>query len=276
MLDDGYAQGFKLYPIALSGRVPVKISPTSEEIKQGDLIGPSSELGKARKVSEGFIVGRALETWNPGRGQKTIKVFVNPIFVSNLAEVNEAGDIKLAQDLVNPGYYQIQDKNGNLVTKLSGLTNFIVDNIKAGAIEATNITVSGGQFIAENIKAGYAEIASLVSPSIKTSEIKSLDGERDIAIQIGTRDESLGTSGFGKLLVKNRTGEIVASVDEVGNATFSGQLASESLKTNDASIAGELRADRIVANDIVGLDTMTREEIEALLREAESGQGLLS
>ena len=284
-------------PIALSGRVPVKVASSSDVINVGDYLTTSSEPGRAMKAMQsGRIIGQALESWTPGKGKKSVVVFVNNTFYLADNPLNANGDILLTKDPQNPGYYQLKDTNGNLIDKLSGISSLIADSIKTGAIETGDLIVNGTNFVAQNIKVGYAEIQNLVSPTIRTQDIKPLQGQEDVAINIGDPTQP---SGFGKLLVKNSQGKIVAQVDEAGNvytegdisarsATFSGELASDSLTTNDASIAGELRADRIVANEIVGLDAkladiqanrisgISREEIEELLKEAESDQGLLA
>ncbi len=53
--------------VGLSGRVPVKIAPDSAPIQAGDLLTSSSTYpGMATKATQpGFIVGKALERWNP-------------------------------------------------------------------------------------------------------------------------------------------------------------------------------------------------------------------
>ncbi|KKW09824.1 MAG: hypothetical protein UY48_C0052G0003 [Candidatus Gottesmanbacteria bacterium GW2011_GWB1_49_7] len=75
-------EGVNAYAIALTGRVPVKVNQNSLPIVQGDFIGASSELGKGQKISSGFIVGRALESWTSNSGKDTVEIFVNPIYVN--------------------------------------------------------------------------------------------------------------------------------------------------------------------------------------------------
>ncbi|KKT21970.1 MAG: FG-GAP repeat protein, partial [Parcubacteria group bacterium GW2011_GWB1_43_8b] len=282
------------YPVALAGRVPVKISASSEAITPGDYLTTSTDSGMAMKATgNGRVIGQALEPWSANSGKETITVFINNSWYENLGSLNAEGDIKLAEDPQNPGYKELKDRDGNLIDKLSGITSLIVDHVYA-----TTLDVAG------NIKAGYIEVNQLISDqvvsrSVKTQEIVPLEGEKDVAIKIGnSTSTSLSTSGsstspepsgFGKLLVQNSEGETVASIDEKGNAQFNGQVISNELSvTSDATISGELRADRIVANEIVGLDAkladikantvsgMTREEVEALLNEAESNQYLLT
>ena len=256
------------YPIALAGRVPVKISQNSGPIIPGDYLTTSPEPGLAMKSqSNGRVIGQALEPWSPGSGKDLITVFINNSWFEPLGTLTDSGDIKLAEDMQNEGYQKLIDKDGNLIDKLSGLTKIITDGFTAFQGTVDRMLVKVG----------------LVSPQVLTKEIKPLDGEKDIAIQIGDPNQP----SFGKLLLKNSSGKTVASVDEIGNvytegdisarsATFSGKLASDSLKTNEASIAGELRVGKVIADEVVSQNSLTREEIEGLLAEVEANQTLLA
>ncbi len=63
--------------LALSGRVPVKIDPSSPPITIGDFLTSSSKPGYAQKATKaGYTIGKALENWTPGNGT-TIEAFVN-------------------------------------------------------------------------------------------------------------------------------------------------------------------------------------------------------
>ncbi|MCC7522980.1 hypothetical protein IT407_04265, partial [Candidatus Uhrbacteria bacterium] len=66
------------YPIALSGRVPTKVSSINGTIKAGDPLAPTTIPGVAAKaVQTGPIVGLALEDFDSADVGK-IEVFVNP------------------------------------------------------------------------------------------------------------------------------------------------------------------------------------------------------
>jgi len=68
-------------PVALSGRVPVKISSTSASIKSGDFLTSSTDSGKAMKAeSSGMMIGKALEDWNPSSGKSSILMFINTTY----------------------------------------------------------------------------------------------------------------------------------------------------------------------------------------------------
>ena len=64
-------------PVALNGRVPVKISNSSEAINAGDYITTSAENGKAEKATKaGEVIGKALTSWTPNSGQDTVMIFI--------------------------------------------------------------------------------------------------------------------------------------------------------------------------------------------------------
>jgi hypothetical protein len=64
-------------PIALNGRVPVNISSSSSSINIGDYITTSSDLGMGMKATKaGFVIGKALESWDVSNGEETIMIYV--------------------------------------------------------------------------------------------------------------------------------------------------------------------------------------------------------
>ena len=64
-------------PVALSGRVPVKIASDSEPIYPGDYITTSNELGKGTKATKaGSVIGKALGFWTPESTSGTVMVYV--------------------------------------------------------------------------------------------------------------------------------------------------------------------------------------------------------
>ncbi len=75
------AAGSRTVPIALAGRVPVRIDPDSEPITAGDYLAASSKPGMAIKSTQsGGVVGKALEGWSRG-GKPTVEIFVSNTFL---------------------------------------------------------------------------------------------------------------------------------------------------------------------------------------------------
>jgi len=63
-LSQSESEGTEMVPVALAGRVQVKVASNSAEIKPGDGLALSETSGRATKLTKaGYIVGRALEGW---------------------------------------------------------------------------------------------------------------------------------------------------------------------------------------------------------------------
>src|SRR5690606_13495919 len=85
--EDGSSIGYNIedddnpMPIALVGRVPVKISTDSFPIEPGDLLTTSTQPGRAMKATQpGQTIGRALNAWDPNSPTDTIMVFVGTYY----------------------------------------------------------------------------------------------------------------------------------------------------------------------------------------------------
>ena len=69
-------EGVNALPVALSGRVPVKIDPESDPVAIGDFLTSSDTPGLAKKAtSAGYTVAKALENWTPESGVSKIEAF---------------------------------------------------------------------------------------------------------------------------------------------------------------------------------------------------------
>ncbi len=103
------------------------------------------------------------------------------------------------------------------------------------------------EIIADNVFTNGDEIISPLASidRINTNIISPLGDGASVEIEVKPENISINNTD---------TGEKVVDIDNSGNATFSGNLASESLSTNDATVSGTLSADRIIANTIDGLD----------------------
>lgn len=250
-------------PVALSGRVPVKVTTSSPAINPGDFVTTSSDPGRAMKADQsGMIIGIALEDWSPNSGKDTVMVYVNNTYHIADNPLNVNGDLNIATDTQNPGYYNLVDNQGNIVDKISGITNLITSSIQSG----------------------IANVTEIISPTLRTSDITPLPGTSDVAINIGQN----GTTPLGRLLIKNSNGDTVAAFDEEGNASLSGQLVAGSLDVNgDATISGDLNVGTIYADNVVArnayfsdaqtasISGITRETIEQILADTKVDQLLL-
>jgi len=227
--------------LALDGRVPVKIDPTSSAIEKGDHLTSSGKPGLARKAKPGELsIGRSFESWNSSSDKDRVLAIVNdamatPSFGQQLVD----GVVEIA-DLLN---LKIKD-NWEIVNYDTNET------VKSAAALA--------QAIIGKLKVGQMEVSEIKAPE---GEKLSLEGS-NIAIQLDDPEAS-GSSALGKLIIQNQDGETVASFDSEGNASISGQLdvagisrlgkliadeaTFDSIITEEASISGSLVADNIQA-----------------------------
>lgn len=87
------------YPVALSGRVPVKVTTENGSIQAGDPLTSSSTAGAAMKSTlPGNIVGYALESYS-GAGVGVISVFIQPSWHSGFSIAQDGDAIEMNKDV---------------------------------------------------------------------------------------------------------------------------------------------------------------------------------
>jgi hypothetical protein len=122
-------------PVALNGRVPVKVSSISENILAGDYITTSGESGKAMKaVKAGYVIGKALESWNKGSGSSTVMVFVEQGYY-NGQSLSEFTGLDLTTNTSESNGKQILSQLLSYkqnMTAEDALSDIFVDRIAAG------------------------------------------------------------------------------------------------------------------------------------------------
>lgn len=158
----------KQVAVALSGRVPVKISQNSDAIAIGDYLTASTEPGKAMKATRsGTILGRALENWSPGTGKESVMVFVTS---------GQGNDITSLQSTNNTVNSQMLDLT--TVRNLAVTGSLVVegDATFVGKVTVTGLldTLGGVKFSSNNI--GTVTIpagAKQVTVTFKTSLVST-------------------------------------------------------------------------------------------------------
>ena len=136
-----------------------------------------------------------------------------------------------------PVKYRLTDAAGKIIDRVGAFANLIVANLQAGLLTSNK----------------------LISPVVETNLISPLADESDVRIRIGKSDTSPssaeateGQGGFGQLIIQDSSGSAVASIDTAGNASFSGELYADTIKSK------------------------TLDEIQELLRKVETDQNLLA
>jgi hypothetical protein len=86
-ITEDYNNGFR--PVALAGRVPVKISFENGDIKKGDYLTSSSIPGKAAKANkQGRVIGIALESATQNSNKTQIMLLINPHWAGQELDIN--------------------------------------------------------------------------------------------------------------------------------------------------------------------------------------------
>ena len=253
-IGDGGDMNMGMARVALVGRVPVRIDPTSKPIKAGDYIVSSGNEGMGRKaIQSGIAIGKALEDWTPESGKETILVFVNlssfdsDVFLANADDVN----IVEGQDLVNPEKttFSLKNLENEIVTKIGAFAQLVAANIKAGAITTAEIATNSFtafQGTVDNllVKSG------LVAVNIQTKLISPIPGE-DLAVQL-TPDS--------KFKIQDSDALEVASIDSAGNATFSGTLYADNIKSQSLddihALLTKVETDQDILKSVVDWNTL--------------------
>jgi hypothetical protein len=241
-LDDGntYAKA----KVALAGRVPVKISTLSEAIKAGDYITSSSEEGKAMKASRtGQVIGKALNDWDPLNPTDKIVVLIdNSYYYHRDVEFAAFTDrLNALQNTVN-GQTQTINSTTNLVnTTLNSNTTTNTGPTLSGGFESldlskitsllTKFSIETDGSLTFNSKVKYSDQLSV--DNFVTKKISS--DNSDILIELNE------TISKNKLLIANKAGVELFSIDYKGNARFS----------RDVTINGDLYVDGKVAGKSV-------------------------
>jgi len=170
-------------------------------------------------------------------------------------------------DQNNNTQYALSDSLNNIVKIAQSYSDLLVANIQAGLVSAQKITTNSLAVATENITINGQNIRDYIASIVQSvldgtnnnviSPIASIDELHTNFISPVGNNAQIGLKlDNNKLSVLNgntASASAVAVIDNQGNASFSGQLTSNSLNTNDATISGTLHAGKILADDIVGL-----------------------
>ncbi len=250
VLDDGQMPSPKV-PIALSGRIPVKVSTKYGSIHVGDYVTSSEIPGVAVKSTRpGIVIGTAMEDdTDPNPDDiNSIVVFTHVGYENPMPQIASINDLSITANdnsVDNSLAYIIKDATGNTIDYIDAFSSAAIGVLKAGSIQATDIATNTLSINGQSIKDYILSVVqnaglnngTLISPiasvnEIHTNLISPLSENGNVEIALGNNTVS----------VQNKTtGKTVASIDDNGNATFSGTI----------------RAKRIIADEIVGLNNST-------------------
>jgi hypothetical protein len=197
--------------LALVGRVPVKVATDSAAIKTGDPITSSSTPGRAKKAVLGEkSIGTALEPWDPTYQKDNVMIFIGN--GSSLTPILSDINAYLLNAKVNAAgiAYEIKDATGETINNIGIFSQALIASIKAGVVDTDK----------------------LIAQRIQTPLISPLADETDVTVRIGSE-----ATPSGKFAIQNSEGSEVASIDNMGNASFSGVVRSQNIDEIEALLA---------------------------------------
>jgi len=237
-------------PVALVGRVSVKVTLENGPIQRGDYLTTSSTPGAGMRATKaGPVIGMAFEAFN-SNGIGKIMVFVKATWYDPDVYLTGTGELAI-QKIGNPESDPLFMENSYLLIKKEA----------DGAESALSRIGAFAKVVAGNISAGFIRTQSIVSPlasidRVRTNVISPLAQGSEISITLNDSKLEIHESSASDSAV-------VASIDNSGNATFSGTLTAKSLQTIDALISGELAADNVSANEASISGTLYADKIVA-------------
>jgi len=167
-----------VYPLALQGRVPIKISSINGSIQAGDDLTSSSIPGVAMKATGGGqIIGKALEGYTNSDPNAVGKImaFVNLTYRTNPATITDNGSLAAASqsgDLIQSISNQIAN-NPSLLQTL----NTIIQTIGLGATQAQTITSQSVQNATDTISLGGQTLSDYITTVVTQAINQKLTNE---------------------------------------------------------------------------------------------------
>ncbi len=206
VLDDGigFGQGWQ-YPVALSGRIPVKVSTINGPIRSGDLLTSSSIPGVAMRATKaGAVIGQAMDAFD-GEGIGKVMTFVKTVYY------NGSSSFDL---LSSDGGILNADENTNMSARI---LDYVV-NEKPKYVDDTALS----EVVTDRMVAGLEIITpKITTDNLTLNTIKPV--EVDVVMELGAD---------GRFVIKNPDGEEVIAFDSLGNAKFTGTVTANKLKAN--------------------------------------------
>ncbi|MCL5439097.1 MAG: hypothetical protein M1268_03865, partial [Patescibacteria group bacterium] len=216
-----------------------------------------------------------------------------PVYSENPS--SEQNAIAKVFDSTGREIYALVDSLGNIIKRTDSFSSLLAANLEAGFLKASEVSTNSLAIATDSVTIGGQNIQDYIVSVVNTaisngtiqpfgfaqgkqfnngvvSPIAQADIVRTNLISPLAQDSNISLAlGNSKLEIRNSTASdaaAVAIIDNAGNASFSGSLTAQNGQFNnltmkqfnnegDASIAGTLRANKIVANEIEGLNMKT-------------------
>jgi hypothetical protein len=203
-------------PIALAGRVPVKVTLENGPIKAGDLLTVSSRAGHAMRATKaGVTIGRALEDSACGPEEAcTVLIMVHTSYSTGALTKVALRDAGIDMDTIpadlDHGRIILAEmlQNKKEITASTTLSEMLTDRLAAGL-----------EIIAPRVLTNTL-VVDAIEPVERDIRIRLVEGGRLLLEKAPAENIELL---FGNV---STTSNIAVSIDELGNALFAGSLTA--------------------------------------------------
>ncbi|MEO5635206.1 MAG: hypothetical protein ABIR14_01290, partial [Candidatus Paceibacterota bacterium] len=231
-------------PVALSGRVPVKISANSGAIMPGDYLTTSEEPGKATKaLKAGPVIGKALESWDGGSDK--VMVYIEQGYY-NGQRINDFAGLILNnsdEDSATLMAKLLSDK-GQLESQSFNLSELLTDRIVAGLeiitpkliasdVATTSLLVKGN--------ATFAGLTLLSGDTIFSGNVTFNTGVQFDLAPVFNKD----TAGFALVKEGDKSVEVVFEKPYAMTPVVTTSIVYEATDNIDAETADSVFAQNI-------------------------------
>ncbi|MEN9407654.1 MAG: hypothetical protein RLZZ455_870, partial [Candidatus Parcubacteria bacterium] len=250
---DDFPNGSIGVPIALVGRVPVKVSTENGVIRTGDALTTSSVPGVAMKSTQpGMIIGRSMGDFDcsatsgpfgPDASASAstdqvctgkVLTYINVSYYDPQVAFTALGDLNvvdvqgvdhendaLAQVLTDPERFEVRGKNGEKITAVGAFKEAAIGTLKAGSIDVQKLSIGGVDLM--HWLNGYNNLSSTDAAHLAT-RITGIESS------VTSQNEKL-TSLEQRLQNVEELASLTASA-----AAFMGDLQLETLSSSDAAM----------------------------------------
>ncbi|MFH2085295.1 MAG: hypothetical protein ABII21_00670, partial [bacterium] len=215
----GGVEGPNKVILALTGQVPVRISPTSPAIQPGDFLTIADNGLATKSTGTGYIIGKAQKSWSPTSGENSLQITISYIYADPDLTINNEGDVTLHGETVAD--YQVVTPIG-ITSKIGAFASATIAKLTAGLTRTEELQVG------------------TISPLASGSAI-TVNGPMII------KNSELSNNSEPQAPLLEVDGEIMA-------ATISARTAVLQNIQADTITAKNIVADTISANHIMGLD----------------------
>ena len=265
-------------PMALAGRVPVKVTSEGGEINVGDYLTTSSVPGYAMRATHGGqMIGKALTPldtthMSPCGENKNylcgeVLMFVNNSYIPYYnpdIQISSNGDLVISPDVNSsasadftiPQDYKVTDLKGSTVEDIGSFAQAVIGNIKSGAVQSqqvitdslainsTNISIAG-----KSLDEYIASVSAGVIPSQQSKQNNDLASKVDaLTKQMEILQQSVKLATESAFLNDSINSPLF---NASGAASLADQLNGLSFSINNATISGNLNVlGRTVVNDL--------------------------